>query len=388
MGARLVRAAAAGAILLATSAARAQAVGDMALSQFEPSVAGDPFFGLPAPFIGGHLAPRFAVVLDHASQPLVLSTDAASSALVSSQTWLNVSASFALWDRLLIGALLPVVVAQGGDSPLVQGKPVPSPNAAALGDLRVSLRVRIFGDELDPFQVSGGALLHVPTGSAGVFAGEGALRLTPQLVLGGRFSRFVYSASVGMVVRGSQNPSALTYGAGFAALLWKDRIQVGPEVVGSTPVQEARTRLANVRSLELEDSTNLELMLGVRGHLPLGFTAGVGAGFGLTDAIGTPAFRVVGTLGWGLGAGARPTAEAEKVDDADEDGIGDSSDACPYAFGPKAADAKRTGCPVLDSDEDGVPDHEDACPEAPGDAASGASAKGKGCPEAAPPAPG
>lgn len=379
MGARLVRAAAACSILLTASAARAEGLGDIALNQLEPSVAGDAFFGVASPFIGGHLKPRANVLLDLASEPLALSTESTTSALVGSQTWLHVSASLALWDRLLLGALLPIVVAQGGDSPRVESVTIPSPEGAALGDFRFSMRIRLFGEEPDPFQVSAGALLHFPTGAAGVFAGEGALRDTPHLSFGGRWKRVVWSASAGMLIRGSENPSALTFGGGVAAVLLQDRLQVGPEIFGATPVQSTRLRVREVRSLELDESTNLEVLLGARGTLPFGFTVGAGAGLGLTDAVGTPVYRVVGSLGWGPAQEARET-----VADADEDGIADEADACRYAYGPASSDAKRAGCPVVDSDEDGVPDHEDACPEAPGDSVPGAS-KGKGCPEAASP---
>jgi hypothetical protein len=363
------------------SAAGAEGLGDIALTQLEPSVSGDAFFGVASPFIGGHLKPRANVLLDHASEPLALSTGATSSALVGSQTWLHVGASLALWDRLLLGAVLPVVVAQGGDSPRVESVTIPSPEGAALGDLRFSIRIRLFGEEADLFQVSAGALLHFPTGAAGAFAGEGALRDTPQLLFGGRRSFLVWSASAGMLIRGSENPSAITYGAGVAAVLLDGRVQAGPEIFGATPVQSARLKVRGVRSLDLDGSTNLEVLFGARGTLPLGFTVGAGVGLGLTDAIGTPAYRVVGSLGWGP---PREVQAGEKVADADEDGIADEADACRYAYGPASSDAKRAGCPVVDSDEDGVPDHEDACPEAPGDSVPGAKT-GKGCPEATSP---
>lgn len=109
----VVLSAAACSILLTTSAARAEGLGDIALTQLEPSVAGDAFFGVASPFIGGHLKPRAGVLLDHGSDPLKLSIGSTSSALVGSQTWLHVGASLALWDRLLVGVDLPIVVVQG-----------------------------------------------------------------------------------------------------------------------------------------------------------------------------------------------------------------------------------------------------------------------------------
>jgi OmpA-OmpF porin, OOP family len=359
---------------------RAGEIGDIALDQLEPAPAGDAFFSVPSPMIGGHLVPRAYVLVNHAGQPLVLSTDAESGAVVANQTWLHVSASLALWSRLLVGVMLPVVLAQSGESPVIQGVPIASPSSAEVGDLRFSLRVRFFGEDVDPLQVSAGVYLHVPTGPTGTFAGEGYVRAAPHLLFGGQFSRFVWSASAGVAVRGSETPPTVVYSAGFGVRLWDERLQIGPEIFAATPFYQGRVRVERVRlnAIERVSTTNLEVLLGARARLPFGFVVGAGGGVGLTDAIGTPAFRVVGSVGWEL---PPPKLDA-KTSDADEDTIADTADACPYAFGPASPDPKRNGCPVVDSDEDGVPDADDACPTVAGDPKPGANVKGSGCPEA------
>ena len=81
---------------------------------------------------------------------------------------------------------------------------------------------------------------------------------------------------------------------------------------------------------------------------------GWGVGPGLTQAIGTPALRFVGSLGWTPGL-ERPGAAITPTTDTDGDGIPDIYDACPYAYGPKSDDPKHNGCPVVDDDEDGIP---------------------------------
>ncbi|MFT3680636.1 MAG: OmpA family protein [Ferruginibacter sp.] len=59
------------------------------------------------------------------------------------------------------------------------------------------------------------------------------------------------------------------------------------------------------------------------------------------------------------------------IPDTDHDGINDEQDKCPTVAGT----AKYNGCPIPDSDNDGVNDEEDKCPLLPGTAAN------SGCPE-------
>src|SRR6185295_5098064 len=97
--------------------------------------------------------------------------------------------------------------------------------------------VRLVGDDEDAFQLGVGGNLYTPTAPSGGFTGEGAVRLQPQLLAGGRFKagiHWVYSAFGGFMVRPSHNPTMVVYGAGFAASLWDDRLQIGPEVYGGT----------------------------------------------------------------------------------------------------------------------------------------------------------
>lgn len=313
MSSRLARAAVFAALTLSLARpARAQEVGDVALDQLDPAPAGDPFFGVPSPFIGGHLVPRALVLVDHAAEPLVLTADTPSGevegTVVGRQTLLHVGFSLAVLDRLRADLLLPVALAQAGDSPVVQGVPFSSPGSAAVGDLRFGLRVRMFGAEDDPFQLAAAASMHFPTGAPGAYVGEGALRLSPQLLLGGRTSFLVWSAALGAMIRGSDNPSSLTYGAGAAVVLAGGLVQVGPELFAATPLQQTYLRPGNLRSIPREPVTNAEALLSARVRLPLGFQLGAGGGLGLTSAIGTPAFRILGSVGWELPSGRRDPA--------------------------------------------------------------------------------
>jgi hypothetical protein len=362
------------AALLAAAPARAQAPISGAIDQLEPTPAGDAFFGVPSPAAGGHLVPRALVMFDYADQPLSLTTGETTSTIVGSQAFLHLGVSLALWDRLLVSMLLPIAVLQNGDSPMVQGVTLQSPSSAEVGDLRLGARVRLFGEYDAPFQIGAGAYLHLPTGPSDSFTGEGTVRAGPQIVLGGRIDRFVWSAAIGAAFRGSENPSTLTYGAGAAVMLLQDRIQAGAELFAATPLQEGFITVSETSSFSRGMTTNAELLLGVRARLVEGLVLGVAAGPGLTDAIGTPTYRFLGNASW---APLPPKPKAASLD-TDEDGILDASDACPYAHGPHHENPRRAGCPVQDRDDDGVADPDDVCPDAAG--VAGADTKQRGCP--------
>ncbi|AKT36183.1 OmpA family protein [Chondromyces crocatus] len=359
--------------------AAAQEAGAIALDPLDPSSAGDPFFGIPSPFIGGHLVPRGHVLFSHAASPLTLSQNGEERAVVGGQSILHIGATFALFDRLQIAAQLPLAVAQSGEGALGAGGATEAiPSGPALGDLRLGARIRLFGEERGVFQIGTGFALHLPTGASDNYMGDGSIRISPQLLLGGRIGeRIVWSALGSGMFRSSGNPSTLVYGAGAAVLFWNERLQIGPEIYASTPLQGGSLGITEQTRVEHARATRAEVLLGARGWVFSGLAVGAAGGPGLGEGLGTPSFRVIGTLAWAPRA-EDPRVQAKATADSDEDGVLDESDACPYAYGPKHADPKRNGCPVVDGDDDGIPDPEDACPEQ-GGVASGDPSK-NGCP--------
>ena len=237
----------------------------VALNQFDPSPAGDDFFSLPSPHsVGETVEPRAKLVFDAASKPLRLVGEMDTADIVDSQIFMHVNVSMAFFDRLLIDALVPVAIAQSGDNPSLQGIDAQSPSSAEIADMRVGLRIRLYGEYQDPFQIGIGSYVFVPTRGEGAFVGEGSVRVTPYLTAGGRFNAgidWIYTAYGGFAVRGSNNSSAMRYGAGFAADLFDGLWQIGPEFFASTPVQDAPYQLSEVDVIPADDSTNAELML-------------------------------------------------------------------------------------------------------------------------------
>ncbi|WP_044986038.1 OmpA family protein [Sorangium cellulosum] len=381
-------AAAASAAVLVTlaSAARGQSSGGFSLDRFEPAPAGDAFFGVPSPAAPGHLAPRVYAMVDYAHRPIHSSGDD-SIDLVSSQAFLRLDASLALWDRLLLSIDAPLAIAQGGDDPRIAGVEFTELRAPELGDLRFGARVRLLGEDAGPLQLGLGGYLFAPTGTPAQYTGDAEARGALHASLGGRVDLahgalgFLWNASGGVELGGGPNrPQQLTFGGAAGLLIGGDLLQLGAEAYGAAPLGE-ELLLSSAPVRPEEAGVNAELLLGAKLRVLGGLTFGAAVGPGLTNAIGTPPVRAVGVIGWTpLPEPAPERAEAAAaLGDKDDDGIDDHIDACPDVKGDPSPDPAKDGCPPADRDGDAVLDIDDACPSTPG--ARSADATQNGCPD-------
>lgn len=359
----LIALAAAG--LLAPRGAQAQTkVNGFALDAFDPSVPVDAFFGVPSPAIGGHLEPRAAVIFDYGLHPFKYELPSRTTYVVGSQGLLHVAASLALWDRLLVSVDMPFALVNSGTDPGDNRFDFHPPSKPAVGDLRVGLRGRIYGDFRDPFQIGLGANLFAPTGSPDAYTGEGGVRGAFQLLLGGRAGGnvgFVWSATGGAMLRAGDVPMA-TFGGGAGITFGEDRLQIGPEIYGSAAIGGTRHELpAALANSDVGSPVEVEVLGGAKVRLVGGLFLGAAAGSGLVSAIGNPALRFVGSLSWAPLPAAQPQRKGP-VGDRDGDGVADDHDACPDVKGELQSDPAKDGCPIPDKDHDDVPDVDDACP--------------------------
>ncbi|MFO0589686.1 MAG: OmpA family protein [Polyangiaceae bacterium] len=397
----------------AQSASGNAATPALALDRFYPAPPGDRMFGVESAAVGERSVPLFSVVADYAHDPLVLQTVRTSEdrgRVIGDQLFLHLQAGVALQGRLYLSASFPVALLQDGASPTADGAVFTSPSGAAVGDLRLGLRLRIFGLEDDPFQVAIAGYLWVPTGggAAGTYVSDGNFRGLPRLVLGGRVGgRFLWGLNGGIDVRSSRmfggnngvsQGSMARFDGGLGFLLLESRaLQLGVE--GS-----AAFLLENKTNVPIEHATNLEVLFGGKYRVS-DFEIGAGAGPGLTSGIGTPDVRALATIAFapvskgaagpldldkdgiaddkdacpGVAGALRADAKVSGCPDADADGIVDLVDACPRQKGLERQDPKKNGCPDMDTDEDGLPDLRDACPTVKGPERDDAAASG--CPD-------
>jgi outer membrane protein OmpA-like peptidoglycan-associated protein len=263
------------------------------------------------------------------------------------------------FGRLELGAALPIALWQSSGLgalalPGALGAPVAR---SAVGDLRLSGRLALLGEERAPLSLAAALELRAPTGDGHAFFSDG-WGLTPGLLAGRRLGPVRLDASLGWAFR---RPGQ------FLQLVAHDGLAAGAAVSLDLP---PRWRLLEWRAiadvaLQLPRGTDLSsdryrapasARLGVRARVWRSLWVDAGLGTGLATlgnaGYGRESFRVFAGLRW------------QRIHrDRDGDGVLDDDDRCPDVPGP----ARWDGCPApADRDGDGVPDAEDRCPDVPG----------------------
>jgi OmpA-OmpF porin, OOP family len=377
-----------------------------ALNRFQPAERGSDWFGVDALDLRGHGRFALGVVGDYAHKPLVIYDTAGNevSAVVSDQLALHVGGAVVLFDRLRLGVSLPLFVVNEGTPGELRGRTYRLDEGFAVGDLRLSADVRLFGSYDSPFTIALGAAVHAPTGDRAAFTSDGKARIVPRLAAAGQIGPFVYGAHAGVDVRLLEDDfgeqpfgNELVFGAAAGVKFLDGAILLGPELLGRTVLGEDVAFKKR--------ATPLELIFGAHFRIADAWQIGVGGGPGFERALGSPQYRLLAVLGYRSPGAAPPPRDRDGdgifdiVDacpdqrgipspeptihgcpDGDGDGIVDVRDACPTEPGVAHPDPAKNGCPApKDSDGDGIIDAADACPQVPGSASP--DPKKNGCPD-------
>lgn len=340
-----------------------------AADRFEPSERGSEWFALDTLDMRGHLRPALGIVADYGYKPLVIYDQNGDEVapLVEHQLFLHAGVSLVLWERLRVAANLPFTPFVRGESALVGVQSYTVDEGVALGDLRLSADVRLFGRHYGPATGAIGVSVWAPTGDRGAYSGDGSVRVSPHLALAGDISLFTYAARAGFNYRardgkfsGAAIGSEISFGVAAGLRVARGRLVVGPELYGTTVVEGGLFR---------KRATPLEAIFGLHYTVANQVRLGAGAGAGLTQGFGSPEVRVLASVEWAPGHDDRQ--------DRDGDGIFDDEDACPDEKGVRSDDPRINGCP--DRDGDRIIDRDDACPDEPGVASS--DPQKNGCPD-------
>ncbi|MBX3232986.1 MAG: OmpA family protein [Labilithrix sp.] len=364
--------------VLAATPAIAQEQPGYASNHFNPSERGSRWFALDSLDLKGDGRLALGLVNDYSYRSVAgyePDGDVAGS-VVRNQYYAHLGAAVNLADRFRLALNVPLQVFADGHTATIGGRVHRPARDVAVGDIRFSGDVRIFGEHNDAATLALGAEFYFPSGSESAYTGDGKPRFSPRVLFAGRTSAIAYAARAGFQFRGRDEAwgdgyigNNVFYGASVGALLADDKLVVGPELFGSTVV-------VNDRAFE-KRTTPLELLLGVHYEVGENIRLGAGVGTALVRGYGAPVARGLLSLEWVPG-NAKPDAPAKPTDDRDGDGIPDCEDACGFTPGNKTDDPNTNGCPPADADRDGIPDAADACPLVPGQASP--DAKANGCP--------
>ncbi len=358
------------ALSLSLSTARAdlapQVEPGIANDRYDPSERGSDWFSAESLDLRGH--GRFALGLtgSFAKKTLVIFDPAGNElvAPVQEQWALHVGAAVTLVDRVRLGASLPLVLATKGRQGELFGRSYAAEEGFAVGDLRLGLDVRLFGEHGAPITMAAGLQAHLPTGSRAAFVSDGEARFVPRILAAGDIGLFTWAARFGFDGRLRQDdfggePVGTELEAALAAglRLADGAVVIGPEIFGSTTLTDG--------AAFAERGTPLEVLFGAHAKIAQSWQIAAGAGAGINRALGSPAFRVLASLGYVSPPPAPPLPPPPPAPpppppppappppppppppDRDGDGIVDAEDACPDVAGERDPDPAKNGCPKV-----------------------------------------
>ncbi len=350
-------------LLSMTSSPRAlaQASDGFGLDRFAPAPTTEDGFALQWPRSLGHLRLGAMLTFDYAHSPLVLSApDGGESAgsIIAHRLVAHGNVALGLSDRFEVHLRAPITLAQGGDDPAISAIRFSEPDSTSLGDVVLGGSARIIGEDESAFQLGASINLALPTGSRETLSGNGAV--TPSLGVNTTYhlDKTTLAANLGFTFRPARDygtsklGTEMTFGVGGYQRL-SERLMLGAELFGSTTPRDGQTFTRT--------GTAMELLLGARYALPLGFTISGGPTLGLTQAVGVPDVRLFASIGY---PEPRPP---QTPPDTDHDGIPDAHDRCPEQAEDFDGFEDADGCPEDDNDNDGILDASDRCPMDPED---------------------
>lgn len=349
------------ATMLFTRAALGQAPpAGFALNRLEPSERGSEWFVSESMDFRGHLRPALGVVGDYQYRPLAIydRSGAVVADIVKHTFGLNLGGSLIAFDRVRLGVSMPLYVYNEGDGGRLQGTAYEAPRAnQGVGDLRMSVDVRLLGAYRGPATVGLGVSVWLPTGRAEDYTSDGVVRFSPHVLVGGNPGKLAYAAKVGVSYRGGAGQfggtpvdSEVVASASIGLRLLRDALVVGPEAFASSTFDDFGSR----------KTTPIQVLFGAHSTIEQ-LRLGAGVGKGVTRGYGTPDVRLLFDVEWAPDA---PAPHHEPPRDRDHDGVLDVEDACPDVAGIGSRERRFNGC--RDRDRDGVFDDIDACVDVAG----------------------
>jgi outer membrane protein OmpA-like peptidoglycan-associated protein len=356
--------------LLLCSVAPARGEVEFPNTNFHPAVSPLNYYVTEGGATLGHLAPSAALLLHYAHRPLRLidpANDAYDHSLVTYQFNADLLVGLGLFDRLEVGLGLPVTLAQGTDGLEALGRSPGESIGAGIGDIRFVPKVRILTKRRITLAMA--APLSFPSGSKSNLLGDASVTFAPTVVGSYDHERVSVALNFGYRFRKEQS---------FTAPGDKQTVSIDDEVLmsvgGRVGLWKKLELIADLfwafsaKELDKEEVQG-ELLPGLRYHLPMNLVANLAVGAGLTQGVGTPAFRILAGIAYAHERKEEPKPPPKPAEDPDpdRDGILGADDGCPYDPEDKDDFEDSDGCPEADNDKDGILDSADKCPNDPED---------------------
>lgn len=328
---------------------------DIDPERFRPALDAEGFLGVNATATPGPWRWNVGLWMNYTKGSLTGATPEGTRDVIRHRFGGDLQMQLGLGGRFALALDLPIVFYQNTRTDAL-GDGGPTLQSSGFGDLRVSGRVRLYGRDSTELrrrnEGPGIGLLvaaSLPTGDDDSFTGEG--QATFDLQLSADFH--LLGAGGGVMLGWRARP----YDRRIGDTVFRDQLLFGLGIKVPIPVLDGLSALAEIHgALDARDPfgggarSAIEGSLGFRfTHEHLTYTTAVGTGF--TDGVGTPAVRAIFGIQW-----------APRMPDADNDGIADSVDECPFLPEDMDGFQDEDGCSDPDNDNDFIPDVDDRCP--------------------------
>ncbi len=353
----------------------------MAPSLFRPAVDTKGHFTIDSTPVLPHLAISLGMVLDFGFHEWVAveqnNLDPYNRTTVDKYIATRLLFDVGLFDRLVIGAQIPIIIPGGDmyDGLNAAGDPTKTgwSSKGAFGDIAFHAKMHITRANLHLIGIGAVIQYEAPSGKPRLLGGDPGGALSGKLIFdiepASRYrmainvgARYPIKAEEDNYLRNLNVPdqillfkygSTLNFGLGQSFVMWPGLMDFVLEFYGNQLVSE----FGNAAYTSLEANAGFKFYMQESSYLMVGYAHGIPTGK-TNSGYGYQSMEHRMFLGF---------AFEPSIPDRDGDGIGDADDQCPNDPEDRDGFQDSDGCPDLDNDGDGIPDLEDACPLVPED---------------------
>lgn len=260
----------------------------MNLQQLRPPSDGHGIYSVAQSEVGAHLEHTYGMWA-HISRHLasaVMPARGAEAALVSSQLAYDFQYAVSLWERMTLGMTVPIPLHQQGTN----FNTFRSYSDWTRADMRMDAKLRLSRDRAGSVGTAILSTLSLPTGNRRHFTGDGSVTWEGRLIADKSMGPVQVAANIGYrvlparTVLSTEFDDRITYGVGA---MWRvpsasRRWVAQAELAGEVAVRE-RSEL----------SSPLEARAGIGWRWRERSLLHAGAGYGITDAYGSPSVRLI-----------------------------------------------------------------------------------------------